>query len=114
MESISTHFGTYLNIHHFLFLATLVFALGLFGMLRRKNILMLFLSSEIMLNGLNIALVALGRMFGDANGEIFALFVIAIAASEVAIGLGLVLLWYRSGISGSKSLDIDTLNKMRG
>lgn len=114
MESISTHFGTYLNIYHFLFLATLIFALGLFGMLRRKNILMLFLSSEIMLNGLNIALVALGRMFGDANGEIFALFVIAIAASEVAIGLGLVLLWYRSGISGSKSLDIDTLNKMRG
>ena len=114
MESISIHFGTYLNIHHFLFLATLIFALGLFGMLRRKNILMLFLSSEIMLNGLNIALVALGRMFGDANGEIFALFVIAIAASEVAIGLGLVLLWYRSGIRGSKSLDIDTLNKMRG
>ncbi|MGX2970848.1 NADH-quinone oxidoreductase subunit NuoK [Helicobacter sp. T3_23-1059] len=114
MEAISTNFGAYLNIHHFLFLATLVFALGLFGMLRRKNILMLFLSSEIMLNGLNIALVAIGRMFGDANGEIFALFVVAIAASEVAIGLGLVLLWYRSKIKGAKSLDIDNLKSMRG
>ncbi|KAA8707924.1 NADH-quinone oxidoreductase subunit NuoK [Helicobacter canis] len=100
----------YVSIYDFLLLSIVLFAIGLFGMLRRKNILMLFLSSEIMLNALNIALVSVGVMFNDMGGQMFALFVIALAASEVAVGLGLVLLWYRK----HKSLDIDTLCTMKG
>ncbi|OBV29664.1 NADH-quinone oxidoreductase subunit K [Helicobacter sp. CLO-3] len=107
---ITTQFGEYLSVYHFIVLAIVLFGIGLFGMLRRKNILLLFLSSEIMLNAINIALVATGAMFHDLNGQIFALFVIAIAASEVAVGLGLVLLWYRK----HKSLDIDHISVMRG
>ncbi|MBR2494696.1 NADH-quinone oxidoreductase subunit NuoK [Helicobacter sp.] len=100
----------YVSIYDFLLLSIVLFAIGLFGLLRRKNILMLLLSSEIMLNALNVALVAVGAMFNDMGGQMFALFIIALAASEVAVGLGLVLLWYRK----HKSLDIDTLCTMKG
>ncbi len=107
---ITMQLSPYVSIYDFLLLSIVLFAIGLFGMLRRKNILMLFLSSEIMLNALNIALVSVGVMFNDMGGQMFALFVIALAASEVAVGLGLVLLWYRK----HKSLDIDTLCTMKG
>lgn len=107
---ITMQLSQYVSIYDFLLLSIVLFAIGLFGMLRRKNILMLFLSSEIMLNALNIALVSVGVMFNDMGGQMFALFVIALAASEVAVGLGLVLLWYRK----HKSLDIDTLCTMKG
>ncbi len=99
-----------LSVYHFIILSLLVFCIGLFGMLRRKNILMLFLSTEIMLNGLNIAFVAIGRYAFSVDGEMMALFVIAIAASEVAIGLGFILAWWRK----HKTLDIDYLTKMKG
>lgn len=107
---ITTQFGPYISVYDFLILSVILFSIGLFGMLRRKNILMLFLSSEIMLNALNIAFVAVGTMLGDMGGQVFALFIIALAASEVAVGLGLMLLWYRK----QKSIDIDKLSTMKG
>lgn len=107
---ITMQLNSYLGIYNFLVLAVILFCIGLFGMLRRKNILMLFFSSEIMLNALNIGFVAASVMFDNLDGQMFALFVIAIAASEVAVGLGLVLLWYRK----HKTLDIDNLSTMRG
>ncbi len=108
--TITMQLSPYISVYDFLLLSIVLFAIGLFGMLRRKNILMLFLSSEIMLNAINIALVAVGVAFNDMGGQMFALFIIALAASEVAVGLGLVLLWYRK----HKSLDIDTLCTMKG
>lgn len=109
--TITMQLSPYISVYDFLLLSIVLFAIGLFGMLRRKNILMLFLSSEIMLNAINIALVAVGvALFNDMGGQMFALFIIALAASEVAVGLGLVLLWYRK----HKSLDIDTLCTMKG
>lgn len=107
---ITAQIGEYLSVYDFLLISVILFSIGLFGMLRRKNILMLFLSSEIMLNALNIAFVAVGAMLGDMGGQVFALFIIALAASEVAVGLGLVLLWYRK----QKSIDIDNLSTMKG
>lgn len=107
---ITIQLNSYLGIYNFLVLAVILFCIGLFGMLRRKNILMLFFSSEIMLNALNIGFVAASVMLDNLDGQMFALFVIAIAASEVAVGLGLVLLWYRK----HKTLDIDNLSTMRG
>ncbi|MFC3847389.1 NADH-quinone oxidoreductase subunit NuoK [Helicobacter baculiformis] len=99
-----------IGLPHYLVFAALLFCVGLAGMLRRKNILMLFFSTEIMLNAINVAFVAIGHSLQDINGQIVALFMIAIAAGEVAVGLGLVILWFKK----HKSLDIDTLNRMKG
>ncbi|PAF42192.1 NADH-quinone oxidoreductase subunit NuoK [Helicobacter sp. 11S03491-1] len=99
-----------ISLGHYLVLGALMFCIGLAGILRRKNILMLFFSTEIMLNAINIGFVAIGSFIGDMNGQMFALFIIAIAASEVAIGLGLVIMWFKK----YKTLDIDNLNIMKG
>lgn len=99
-----------ITLAHYLVLSALMFCIGLAGVLRRKNILMLFFSTEIMLNALNVGFVAIGHHLNNINGEIFAIFIIAIAASEVAIGLGLVIMWFKK----YKTLDIDNLNTMKG
>ncbi|BCZ17004.1 NADH-quinone oxidoreductase subunit K [Helicobacter sp. NHP19-003] len=99
-----------LTLAHYLVFAALLFSVGLFGILRRKNILMLFFSTEIMLNAINVAFVAIAHSLKNIDGQVFALFMIAVAAAEVAIGLGLVILWHRK----HKSLDIDTLVRMKG
>lgn len=99
-----------LTENHYLLLSVIVFAIGLIGILRRKNLLMLFFSTEILLNAANIGLVGIGRYYGDINGEIVSFFIIAIAASEVAVGLGLLMLWYRK----HKNLDLDDMKLMYG
>lgn len=99
-----------ISLGHYLVLSGLMFSIGLVGILRRKNILMLFFSTEIMLNAINVGFVAIGSFMGDMNGQMFAIFIIAIAASEVAIGLGLVIMWFKK----YKTLDIDNLNIMKG
>ncbi|MDR2100321.1 MAG: NADH-quinone oxidoreductase subunit NuoK [Campylobacteraceae bacterium] len=99
-----------ISIYHYLILSAFLFAIGLVGVLRRKNILMLFFSTEILLNAANIGFVAVSKFYADVSGQIFALFIIAIAASEVAVGLGLLVLWYKR----SGSIDLDSLNIMKG
>lgn len=97
-------------LNHYLLLSVILFAIGTLGIMRRKNLLMLFFSTEILLNSANIALVAISKYYGNLDGQIFALFIIAIAASEVAVGLGLLILLYRK----KKSLDLENLNSMKG
>jgi NADH-quinone oxidoreductase subunit K len=80
------------------------------GMIKRKNLLMIFFAGEIMLNSVNIAFVALSHYYNDLTGQLFAFFIIAVAASEVAVGLGLLILWYKR----HGSLDLDTLQSMKG
>lgn len=99
-----------ITLNHYLMLSVLLFCVGAIGVMRRKNLIMLFLSTEIMLNAVNVGLVAIARFRGDLAGEMFALFIIAVAASEVAVGLGLLILWYKR----SGSLDLDFLQKMKG
>lgn len=99
-----------INLEHYLLLSVLVFAVGLVGIMRRKNLLMIFFSTEILLNAANIGLVAASNYYGNLNGEIFAFFIIAIAACEVAVGIALLVCWWRS----KKNLDISTLNQMQG
>ena len=88
-------------LNHYLLLSAILFAIGALGIMRRKNLLMLFFSTEIMLNAANVALVAISKYYGNIDGQIFALFIIAIAASEVAVGLGRLIVMYRR----HKSLD---------
>lgn len=97
-------------LNHYLFLSGILFLIGLIGVIKRKNLLMLFFATEIMLNATNIALVAISHFIEDMAGQMFALFIIAVAASEVAVGLGLLILWYKK----HGSLDLDQLQMMKG
>lgn len=87
-----------------------MFMIGVFGMLRRKNLLMLFFSTEILLSAVNIGFVAVGKYLGDLNGQMFAFFILAVAASEVAVGVGLLIAWYKK----YHTLDLDNLKIMEG
>lgn len=98
-----------ITLQHYVILSSLIFIIGTYGILKRKNILMLLFSTEIMLSSINILVVAIGHYYGDIKGQIIALFVIAIAAAEVAIGLGLVLMLYKK----HKTLDIDFLTRLK-
>lgn len=99
-----------IDLSHYLILVVLLFCIGLFGILRRKNILMLFFSTEILLNSINLGFVAIGSEINNMNGQIFAFFIIAIAAAEIAVGLGLVVMWYKK----HSTLDTSTLNTLKG
>jgi len=94
----------------YLGVAGFLFATGALGVLIRRSPLIVLLSLEIMLNGANLALIAFSRHFGRGDGQIFALAVMAIAASEVCVGLGLVVALNRKQLS----LDVDKLSELRG
>jgi NADH-quinone oxidoreductase subunit K len=98
------------EIAWYLGVAAFLFATGAFGVLLRRNPLIVLLSLEIMLNGANLALIGFARNLGDGGGQIFALTVMAVAASEVVVGLGLVVALNRKRIT----LDVDLLNSLRG
>jgi NADH-quinone oxidoreductase subunit K len=98
------------EIAWYLCVAGFPFATGACGVLLRRNPLIVLLSLEIMLNGGNLALIGFSRNLGDGGGQIFALTVMAVAASEVVVGLGLVVALNRKRIT----LDVDRLNTLRG
>lgn len=80
----------------YLLLSAGVFAIGLFGVLVRRNALMFLMSVELMLNAANINFVAFAYFYGDLTGQVFAMFVIALAAAEVAVGIGIILTMNRN------------------
>lgn len=96
--------------HHVLLLAGGLFCLGLFGVIFRKDILFVLLSLEIMLNASGLAFVAAGSLWGRPDGQVMFLFILAMAAAEVSVGLALVIsLYNRFG-----TLDTDFFSRMRG
>ena len=97
-------------LHAYLILAALVFAIGLFGVLTRKNAVGILLGIELMLNAVNVNLVAFSRFRGDLAGLIFTLFVIAITVAEVGVGLGIVIAIFRV----RRTVDADHLNLLKG
>ncbi|MEA3290289.1 MAG: NADH-quinone oxidoreductase subunit NuoK [Campylobacterota bacterium] len=99
-----------LTLNDYLILSTVIFMIGMYGALIRKNLLMLFFSTEIMLNAVNIGLAAISKFHGDLTGQMFAFFIVAIAASEVAVGLGLLILWFKR----HNTIDLDSLQSMKG
>jgi NADH-quinone oxidoreductase subunit K len=98
------------EVSWYLAVAGFLFSTGALGVLLRRNPLIVLLSLEIMLNGTNLALIGFSRNLGDGGGQIFALAVMAVAASEVVVGLGLVVALNRKRIT----LDVDRLNTLRG
>ena len=97
-------------LHAYLTLAALVFVIGLYGVLTRRNAVGILLGIELMLNAVNINLVAFARFNGDVAGLIFALFTIAITVAEVAVGLAIVIVIFRV----RKTIDADHLDLLRG
>jgi NADH-quinone oxidoreductase subunit K len=85
-----------MTLQNALFLATALFAIGLYGLLTRRHVVAILLSVELMANAANLVFVAFSRFRGVATGQIFAIFSLAITVAEVAVGLALVILLYRS------------------
>ena len=98
------------DVSWYLALAAFLFAIGAFGVLLRRNPLIVLLSLEIMLNGANLALIGFARHHGEADGQVFALAVMAVAASEVVVGLGLIVAMGRRKLD----LDVDRFSTLRG
>ena len=98
------------NLTWYLAVAAFLFAIGTLGVMLRRSPLIILLSIEIMLNGSNLALIAFSRHFGRGDGQIFALAVMAVAASEVVVGLGLIVAMARRRLD----LDTDKLSTLRG
>ena len=91
-------------------LSTVVFTIGVFGFLSRKNIIIIFMSIELMLNAVNINLISLSHYLQDLRGQILAFFVIAVAAAEAAIGLAIVIALFRN----KATAHIDEIHEMKG
>jgi NADH-quinone oxidoreductase subunit K len=98
------------DVSWYLTIAAFLFAIGALGVMLRRNPLIVLLSLEIMLNGANLALIAMSRHHGTLDGQVFALAVMAVAASEVVVGLGLIVAVHRRRLA----LDVDQLSTLRG
>jgi NADH-quinone oxidoreductase subunit K len=81
---------------HYIFLSLALFTIGVVGVLARRNVIIMLMSIELMLNAVNINLVAFSRMLGAMNGQIFAVFVITDAAAEAAVALGIIIAFFRN------------------
>jgi NADH:ubiquinone oxidoreductase subunit K len=99
-----------LMLNQFLLLGAILFCIGVYGVIARKNTVMVLMSIELILNAVNINLLTFGAARGDVAGAVFALFVIAVAAAEVGVGLAMVLIIYRN----RASVDLDDVDSMRG
>ena len=97
-------------LNQFLLLGAVLFAVGVYGVLARRNGVMVLMSIELMLNAVNLNLVAFGVQHDVVSGQVFALFIIAVAAAEVGVGLAIVLLLYRN----RKSIAVDEFDLMKG
>jgi len=98
------------ELNQFLILSAFLFGTGVYGVLARRNGVLVLMSVELMLNAVNINLVAFSAFNHDVGGQIFALFIIAIAAAEVGVGLAIVLLIYRN----LRSPDLDEVDQLKG
>ena len=99
-----------IKIEHYLLLSSVLFSLGIFGMLLRKNAIIIFMCVELMLNAVNLALVAFSKIHGDTDGQIFVFFIMVVAAAEVAVGLAILMMLYRN----MHTADTDELNSLKG
>ena len=97
-------------INNFLLLGAVLFCIGVYGVIARNNAVMVLMSIELILNSVNINLLAFDRLHNGLDGNVFALYIIAVAAAEVGVGLAMVLLIYRN----RRSIALDELSEMKG
>lgn len=96
-------------VHYYLMLSALLFSIGVLGVLFRRNAIIMFMSIELMLNSVNLLLVAFSTYHNDPGGQIFVFFIMAVAAAEVAVGLAILVTIYRN----VQSVDIDELKSLK-
>ncbi len=96
-------------LNHYILLSSIIFSIGVVGVLIRRNAIVIFMSVELMLNAVNLLLTAFSAYRGDAAGQVFVFFIMALAAAEVAIGLAIIVMVYRN----TNSADINVLNKLK-
>ncbi len=99
-----------ISTSHFMVLASILFTIGVVGVLVKRNPIVIFMCVELMLNAANLAFVALGRHFGQVNGQMYVIFSLAVAAAEVSVGLGIIVAIFRS----KETINIDEINLMKG
>ncbi|MBX3731311.1 MAG: hypothetical protein RIS76_1779 [Verrucomicrobiota bacterium] len=97
------------GLNHYLVVSALLFSLGLFGVLARRNLLVIYMSLELMLNAANLALVAFSRYNANLKGQVMVFFIITVAAAEVAVGLALIVALYRK----RGTAHVEDLNSLR-
>ena len=98
-----------LNLNLFLVLSSLLFSIGVVGVLVRRNAIVIFMCIELMLNAINLSLVSFSSFLGNESGQIFVFFVMTVAAAEAAVGLAIVISLYRN----KETLDIDKINILK-
>ena len=98
-----------ISINYYLLLSAVLFIIGAVGVMARRNSIIIFMCIELMLNAVNLLLVAFSSYFSDAAGQVFVFFIMAVAAAEVAVGLAILMMIFRN----TKSTDIDFLNKLK-
>lgn len=96
-------------LNHYILLSAVIFAIGVIGVLIRRNAIVIFMSIELMLNAVNLLLTAFSVYRGDATGQVFVFFIMALAAAEVAVGLAIIVMIYRN----TNSIDINVLNRLK-
>jgi NADH-quinone oxidoreductase subunit K len=94
---------------HYMLLSAALFMIGVIGVMVRRNIIIIFMSIELILNAVNINLIAYSHVLQNVVGQVFAIFVIAVAAAEAAVGLGIILAFYRN----KETVNIDEMNLMK-
>ncbi|HXD93747.1 MAG TPA: NADH-quinone oxidoreductase subunit NuoK, partial [Bacteroidia bacterium] len=96
-------------INYYIFLSAVLFIIGAVGVMARRNAIIVFMCIELMLNAVNLLLVAFSTLHNDQSGQVFVFFIMAVAAAEVAVGLAILSMVYRN----LKSIDIDLLSKLK-
>lgn len=96
-------------IDYYLWLSAVLFSIGVLGVLFRRNAIIIFMCIELMLNAVNLLLVAFANYHNDASGQVFVFFIMAVAAAEVAVGLAILVMMYRN----TRTTDIDVLKLLK-
>ena len=100
-----------IGLNHYLILATILFTIGVFGIfLNRKNVIIILMSIELILLAANINLIAFSAFLGNLTGQVFAFFVLTVAAAETAIGLAILVAYFRN----RRGIEVENINQMRG
>ena len=98
-----------ISVYHYLTVGAILFAMGTYGVLTRRNAIVIFMCIELMLNSVNLTFIALSRHLGSLDGQIFVFFVMAVAAAEAAVGLALMITFFRN----RESIDVDQINMLK-
>jgi NADH-quinone oxidoreductase subunit K len=98
-----------MSVYHYLTVSAILFALGTYGVLTRRNAIVIFMCIELMLNSVNLTFIALSRHLNSLDGQIFVFFVMTVAAAEAAVGLALMIAFFRN----RETIDVDQINILK-